>query len=193
MVVLQDRSYDDAKTNMDSKHYGTKGLQLASDKTIAKALYDPIIYPFNIKAMCVAVKNFGNQRNISYSTEINKYTLQSLFKAFVTSIISDNRNTHTTECCIHIGNIGCGVFGHNYNTIFILQHLAANLAITVVKPRKKITLLYHAYDEKTYNGLHQIAIPALVVWIYAGKSFETIMMELRKKQIEMPNIWEKKI
>ena len=193
MVVVKDNSYSGCKSNMDSPHYGQNGLKIAHDKTIADSIYDPIDMPLPVKAMAVAVPPFKNWSGKCYNNSVIMNVFQSLYKAFVTSIAANESNKSAPECQIHIGNIGCGVFGHNYHTIFVLQYLAAGCAINLINPGKKICIKYHAYDEKTYNNLLHVAVPALIEWSSLNKPIEIILADLRQKQISMPDTWAKKL
>ena len=193
MVVAKDNSYEGCKSNLDSPHYGTNGLKIAHDKRVADSLYDPIDKPFPVKTICVAVPSFKDWSGVCYNDSVLQHVFYTLYKSLVTSIVANECDNQVSESIIHIGNIGCGVFGHNYNTIYILQHLAMSCAVSLINPQKKIIVMYHAYDEKTYAGLVQNAIPSLTEWMYSGKNIGTILSEIRQKQLQFPDTWAKKI
>jgi hypothetical protein len=50
---------------------------------------------------------------------------------------------------IHDGNWGCGVFNHNINTIYTLLHISINIAIQIMKPKKKVIYWYHSFNKQT--------------------------------------------
>lgn len=193
-IVAKDNSYSGYKNNLDSPHYGTNGLMIAHDKQIADSLYEPIDMPIFIKALCVAVPCFKNYTGICYNDSILEHIFQTLYKAFTVAIIANNAELTTTETHIHIGNIGCGAFGHNYNTIFILQYLALSCAINFSKSTKEIFVTYHTYDVNTRDQLLQTAVPTLIDFIKSGeKSIKTILSEIRQKQVMSPDSWAKKL
>lgn len=193
MVVVKDNSYINYQHNSDSPHYGRSGLALAYNKEVVNYLYNTIDNPIPIKAMCIAVPKLKNCDGSCYNETLLVNIFQTLYKAFVTSIIADINEASTNDCHIHIGNIGCGAFGHNYNTIFVLQYLAIGCAYQFIKPTKNFFIKYHAYDDKTYNGLTTTAIPALKSWMFSGKNIKTILSELRNNQILVPDLWAKKL
>lgn len=188
-VIVVDNSYLGYADNTSSPHYGTNGLKIAHDNQIATALYDCLNDPIPIKAICVAVPSFKDWSGSEYSSQILKHVFITLYKSFKTTIIASNNDKHTVQCNIHIGNIGCGVYGHNYNTIYVLQTIAISAAANA--STKPISCTYHAYDENTYKQLLQTAIP--YVNSISGKSIDCVLAELRHKQQTEPQIWAKKL
>lgn len=193
MVVVRDNSYYGCTSNLDSIHYGREGLKIASNKKIASSLYTPINIPVPIKLLCVAVPAFINGSGLCYDIKILENVFQTLFRGFVATIIAGESDELLSTILLHIGNIGCGAFNHNLNTIFVLQYLAINMATNFVNPVKHINIIYHAYDDKSFNIINLYAKPVLVDYGTKNMPISDIIQDLRKKQIDEPDIWAKKL
>lgn len=190
-IVVKDNSYDGYQNNL-CPHYGRKGLMLASDANVANAIYQFIDKPIPIKAICVAVPAFRDVSGTAYNAKCLSRIFQTLYKSFVAAILSDV-SSNGGETNIHIGNIGCGAFNHNYNTIMVLQYLAIGCAISTTKPAKKIVVTYHAYDDKTKECLMKVAVPTFLNWCLAGMPVDRQILGLRHMQKQVPSLWAVKL
>jgi hypothetical protein len=179
--------------DVDPINYGTKGLLHASKRTIAWKLYEPIDIPMPVKLMCVAMLHLDKIDGSSYSQQIIETAFQSLTKAFIVSLIANENDMNIVSHNIHIGNIGCGAFNHNINSIYIIQKLALVTAIHLVLPKKEIFITYHTYDQRTMDNLTKYAIPMWESAIICDFSIGEILEQVRYNQIIKPDIWAKKI
>lgn len=182
-VVVDDKS--------TSEHYSHKGLIWAKDRHKAYSLYEEIDHPIPVKIMCVAMPHLGKSDGSSYNLTVLVQSLITLIKGFVVSLISGECDADLTEININIGNIGCGVFNHNVNTIHILQKTAYVVAASIVKPTKPILIHYHTYTQSTLDILQLHTIPIFEQMVAKSFSVEQILLHLDTVQKNNKNVWAK--
>lgn len=182
-VVVTDKS--------GSEHYSQKGLIWAKDRHKAYSLYEEIDQPIPVKIMCVAMPHLGKPDGSSYNLSVLVQSLMTLIKGFVVSLISGECDADLAAIHINIGNIGCGVFNHNVNTIHILQKTAYVVAAVVVKPTKPVHIHYHTYTQSTLDILNQYAVPVFEQMISKSFSVEQILLHLDTVQKNNKNVWAK--
>lgn len=103
-------------------------------------------------------ENYNNK--LIHGTPVIYHILLLAIESYCMAIESVEYNNKINEIHIHDGNWGCGAFNHNVNTIFILEHMAISIAISLVNPKKKVYFDYHAYDTETAKKLE----PAMIYW-----------------------------
>ncbi len=178
------------KSNMN--HYGRNGLVLASKRHVAYSLYEPM-NPIAVKIMCVAMLRLNSGNGDHYNAKVIEISYLSLVKAYITTLIANENNDLVTKHMLHIGNIGCGAFNHNINTIHVLQKVALSSAIMLVTPKKEIFIEYHTFNKPTMDYLSQHAIPTFDFFVKNNFTVGEILNGLIKLQHENPNTWAKKI
>lgn len=191
-VIIKDHSYHKYDEPSISIHYATKGLIEVSDMDKASRLYTAIENPIPIRIVCVAMPDIVKNKET--------YNIDNLYKAFGSLFISNltllrvvETDSQYDSTTYHIGNIGCGAFGHNYNTVYLLQMLAMNCAIDCINPKKKVILIYHAFSETTRKSINIYAECVLNTWIYKSLSYEDCLRDLYCKQMSHPEIWKNKL
>jgi len=193
MVIVKDNSYVGYSEPSMSINYGTMGLLEACDKNKANALFTEIDTPIPIKALCVAMPDFFSSET-RYDHQVLHTMFETLYKSFVVSIEANEKNVLCLEINLHIGNIGCGAFGHNYCTIYLLQLLALGYAIKCRTPLKKINVFYHTYSKKTHYMIMEHAVPVMKKWNSSNSyNYSDCLSELRQYQLSNPAVWQEKL
>lgn len=178
-----------ARDLSDRDDYGKGGLVRAAKKDI-NAFFAPQ-RPISVKIICVAMYRLPKTDGSSYSTKILQSSLQSLMKCYVTTLVNGESDRNVVSHRIHIGNIGCGAFNHNYNTIFILQRIAVMMSVSIVKPRKHVSVTYHTYDTNTMVSILEHAVPKMEE--FTGKSVQHCIEKINELQKLEPQIWAIKL
>jgi len=181
-VVVKDKSI--------KEHYGNNGLVYAAKNE--NILFEPI-KPFKVKIMCIAMTRLDSQSGSSYNMEMLYVSLESLIKAYIISFVANELDNDILINKIHIGNIGCGVFNHNYNVIYVLQKIAVSVAILMIASKKKIHIEYHTYDHQTMMGLKENAMPASEYFAANNLDVSQVLEKIIELQNLKPEIWAKKI
>jgi hypothetical protein len=182
-------TYVVAKDKSVKEHYGNNGLIYAAKNG---DLFEAI-NPFRVKIMCVAMTHLDKKDGSSYNKEILQVSLESLIKAYMISLIANELDNNILVNKIHVGNIGCGVFNHNYNVIYVLQKVAISVAIFLVTPKKKVYVTYHTYDNLTMVGIRTNAIPVLEHFIINNFDVNGILEKIIEFQKIKPDVWMQKI
>lgn len=139
----------------DGNFYGKLGLKMLADNptTINKYYREHNTKP-RIYWLCKAIPIIQRKNGEDYSKLYKNYAIieWSLFlcyKAYCLAIQTGETEKKINEITIHDGNWGCGAFGHNLNTIYVIEHMAINMAVQTMIPKKKVNFIYHTYDDQT--------------------------------------------
>uniref|UniRef100_A0A6C0CAW3 C3H1-type domain-containing protein n=1 Tax=viral metagenome TaxID=1070528 RepID=A0A6C0CAW3_9ZZZZ len=182
-------TYVVAKDKSMKEHYGNDGLIYAAKN---RNLFEPT-NPFRVKIMCIAMTHLPKKDGSSYNREMLQVSLESLIKAHMITLIANELDNNIMTNVIHVGNIGCGVFNHNYNVIYVLQKVAVSIAMIMVAPKKNVSVTYHTYDASTMTGIKANAMP--VIEYFAANNFdvEGILEKILEFQSIKPEIWGQKL
>jgi len=151
-----------------SELYGQAGIRkIKQNPNLIKQNY--LLHPAmpEIIWICKSIPPMRN--NDHYMTKnhnkipVDIWALLLSIEANLSTIQIMDKNPDIKSISIHGGNWGCGAFGHNLNTMFMIEHLAIIAAVRIYQPTKQVTYHYHTYDEssntKLLNGqqlLHKI-------------------------------------
>lgn len=146
------------------EYYGSEGMEKINDNpAILQKLYrrhrsEPRVY-----WLCKAIPMLHAGEDYSKMHQGYPVAVWAFYLALESYLLSikcveQDRNIDTIY--IHDGNWGCGAFNHNINTIYLLEHLAINVAVQLANPSKRVVFYYHTYNDEMMAKLK----PAIAFW-----------------------------
>jgi len=182
--------------NNDIGIYAREGLhKIKQNNKILNEFYKKHDHPVNIFMLAKAIPDISKSSYKEYFNDdklidwVFKYSVSCYLMTL--GILNSNKNIQVIH--IHDGNWGCGVYGHNMNTIYVILTLAIRVAIQMMgnKLTKKVQYYYHTYNDKNLSIINDCAYQFIKsVNKLQIKDILNIIRDFHNDDIEL---WSKKL
>lgn len=176
--------------------YGREGLHKIADKpALLRDLYKLHRKMPSVYFLCRAIYKLKRIKGETYTnnstgTSLMLPTFLLALDSYILAIECLEHDDSVRKIHIHDGNWGCGAFGHNYNTIYVILHFAIRLAVHMVNPKKVVMFHYHTYTDTIMKNLK----PAIdYCRKFGSRQVSEMLNDLLLFQEMYPQEWEAKL